>query len=164
MKLSTERIDVTSPLFGLPCACGSLRRATRVLTRVYDDALGPSGLEITQFGLLASIDRLGEATQRQLSVGLAMDTTTLTRTLGLLERRGWVVRSPGRDKRHRILRLTRTGRARLALARPLWHRAQRDVYAVIGQNTFETLTRMSHDIVAALHSAKGDHAARQRKK
>src|SRR5580765_4697241 len=112
MALSTQRIDVSTALFGLPCACGSLRRASRVVTRIYDEALRPSGLEIMQFGLMASLDRLGEATQRQLSVGFAMDSTTLTRTLGLLQRRGWIERRPGKDKRQRILRPTKQGLAR----------------------------------------------------
>jgi DNA-binding MarR family transcriptional regulator len=151
MTLSTARIDVSTALFGLPCACGSLRRATRVVTRIYDEALRPSGLEIMQFGLMASLDRLGEGTQRQLSVGFAMDSTTLTRTLGLLQRRGWIERKPGKDKRQRILRLTKHGRARLEKARPLWRKAQEDLYALIGKEAFETLTRVSHDIVAKLN-------------
>ena len=150
MALSTRRIDVSTALFGLPCACGSLRRASRVVTRIYDEALRPSGLEIMQFGLMASLDRLGEATQRQLSVGFAMDSTTLTRTLGLLQRRGWIERRPGKDKRQRILQLTKQGLARLEQARPLWRKAQEDLYALIGKDAFETLTRVSHEIVGIL--------------
>src|SRR5215470_12300323 len=151
MTLSTRRIDVSTELFGLPCACGSLRRASRVVTRIYDDALRPSGLQIMQFGLMASLDRLGEATQRQLSVGFAMDSTTLTRTLGLLQRRGWIERRPGSDKRQRILRLTKQGRARLEKARPLWRKAQEDLYVLIGKDAFETLTRVSHEVVGKLN-------------
>jgi DNA-binding MarR family transcriptional regulator len=153
MALSTRRIDVSTALFGLPCACGSLRRASRVVTRIYDEALRPSGLEIMQFGLMASLDRLGEATQRQLSVGFAMDSTTLTRTLGLLQRRGWIERRLGKDKRQRILRLTKQGLARLEHARPLWRRAQEDLYALIGKDAFETLTRVSHEVVDLLNPA-----------
>jgi DNA-binding MarR family transcriptional regulator len=151
MTLSTGRIDVSTALFGLPCACGSLRRASRVVTRIYDEALRPSGLEIMQFGLMASLDRLGQATQRQLSVGFAMDSTTLTRTLGLLQRRGWIERKPGKDRRQRILRLTSQGRARLEKARPLWRKAQQDLYALIGKEAFETLTRVSHEVVGKLN-------------
>jgi DNA-binding MarR family transcriptional regulator len=80
-----------------------------------------------------------------------MDSTTLTRTLGLLQRRGWIERKPAKDKRQRILRLTKQGRARLEKARPLWRKAQEDLYALIGKDAFETLTRVSHDIVAVLH-------------
>jgi DNA-binding MarR family transcriptional regulator len=155
LKASSRPFDVDASLFGLPCACGSVRRASRVLTRIYDDALRPSGLEVMQFGVMASIDRLGEASQRRLSIGLAIDSTTLTRALGLLERRGWIERRPGRDRRQRVLRLTRSGRARLAKARPYWRRAQEELNALIGSETFDTLTRVSHEIVTLLHSSTG---------
>ncbi|MGH8850121.1 MAG: hypothetical protein ACREYD_03915, partial [Casimicrobiaceae bacterium] len=39
------------------CACGRLRRAARALTQLYDDAMAPSGLRITQFSLLRTVAR-----------------------------------------------------------------------------------------------------------
>jgi hypothetical protein len=71
-------------LFDLPCACQNLRRVTRVVTRIYDQELRKAGFEITQFGLLTALAVTGEANQKRLSAGFAMDSTTLTRTLGLL--------------------------------------------------------------------------------
>jgi hypothetical protein len=38
--------------FETPCTCDTLRRATRAITAAYDAALAPSGLRITQFGIL----------------------------------------------------------------------------------------------------------------
>jgi len=73
-------------LFDLPCACQNLRRVTRVVTRIYDQELRKAGLEITQFGLLTALAATEEANQKRLSAGFAMDSTTLTRTLGLLRR------------------------------------------------------------------------------
>src|SRR5256884_2035832 len=43
-------------LFDLPCACQRLRRATRVVTRIYDQELAKAGIEITQYGLLTALD------------------------------------------------------------------------------------------------------------
>ena len=34
-----------------PCLCGALRKATRAVTRLYDDALRPSGMRIMQFAV-----------------------------------------------------------------------------------------------------------------
>src|SRR2546426_532488 len=85
-------------LFDLPCACQNLRRVTRVVTRVYDQELRKAGLEITQFGLLTALVATGEANQKQLSAGFAMDSTTLTRTLGLLRRQGWIRVRRGKDR------------------------------------------------------------------
>src|SRR5687768_15012389 len=82
-----------------PCVCNTLRRVTRAVTQLYDDVLRPSGLRVTQFGILAAIARLGEANLKQLEDALALDQTTLTRSLSLLERDGVIERAPHPDGR-----------------------------------------------------------------
>src|SRR6202048_4430601 len=84
-------------LFELPCACQNLRRLSRVVTRIYDHELRRADLEITQFGLLTALAAVGEANQKRLSAGFAMDSTTLTRTLGLLVKQGWGRGGRGKD-------------------------------------------------------------------
>jgi len=93
-------------LFDLPCACQNLRRVTRVVTRIYDQELRKAGLEITQFGLLTALAATEEANQKRLSARFVMDSTTLTRTLGLLLKQGWVRVRRGKDRRERLFRLT----------------------------------------------------------
>jgi DNA-binding MarR family transcriptional regulator len=97
---------------------------SRVVTQLYDDVLRPSGLRATQFSILAAIADLGEANLRQLESRLAIDQTTLTRSLNLLERDGVIGRAPHPDARIRAMRLTARGRRALESARPLWARAQ----------------------------------------
>src|SRR2546426_11705061 len=97
-------------LFDLPCACQNLRRVTRVVTRIYDQELRKTGLEITQFGLLTALAATGEANQKQLSAGFAMDSTTLTRTLGVLRRQGWVRVRRGMDRREGLFPLPQAGK------------------------------------------------------
>ena len=86
-------------LFDLPCACQNLRRVTRIVTRIYDQELRKAGFEITQFGLLTALATTGQANQKRLSAGFAMDSTTLTRTLAVLRKRGWVQVKAGKDRR-----------------------------------------------------------------
>jgi len=47
-----------------------------------------------------------------LSAGFAMDSTTLTRTLALLRKQGWIHVRPGKDKRERVFRLTEAGKGK----------------------------------------------------
>src|SRR5258707_15145386 len=108
-----QRADV---LFELPCACQNLRRLTRVVTRIYDQELRKAGLEITQFGLLTALAATGETNQKRLSAGLAMDSTTLTRTLGLIRKQGWVRVRRGKDRRGRLVCLTRAGKRQMTAA------------------------------------------------
>ena len=119
-------------LFDLLCACQDLRRATRVVTRIYDQELANAGIEITQFGLLTALDLTAEANQKRLSAGFAMDSTTLTRTLRLMVKQGWIRARRGRDKRERLFSLTRAGRRQLATAQPFWAAAQRRLRKELG--------------------------------
>ena len=72
----------------LPCACANLRRAARAVTRGYEAALKGTGLTPTQHTLLQALDLLGLSPQGALGELLAIDSTTLTRTLRPLERAG----------------------------------------------------------------------------
>ena len=120
-------------LFPLPCACQNLRRVTRVVTRIYDQELRRADLEITQFGLLTALATLGEANQKKLSAGLAIDSSTLTRTLGLLRKKGWVEVRRGKDRRQHFFRLTAAGKRQIAEARPRWERAERRLREELGE-------------------------------
>src|SRR5260370_18989337 len=109
MRSERPEMDPAAALFDLPCACQNLRRVTRVVTRIYDQELRKAGLEITQFGLLTALAATEEANQKRLSAGFAMDSTTLTRTLGLLRRQGWIRVRRGKDRRWRPVQPTTTG-------------------------------------------------------
>jgi DNA-binding MarR family transcriptional regulator len=128
-------------LFDLPCACQNLRRATRVVTRIYDQELAKAGIEITPFGLLTALDLTGEANQKRLSAGFAMDSTTLTRTLRLMLKQGWIRARRGKDKRERLFSLTRAGRRQLATAQPFWEAAQRRLRKELGEAGWTSMKR-----------------------
>jgi DNA-binding MarR family transcriptional regulator len=140
-------------LFELPCACQNLRRLTRIVTRIYDQELRKAGLEITQFGLLTALAATGEANQKRLSAGFMMDSTTLTRTLGLLRRQGWVRVRRGKDKRERLFRLTQAGQRQMAEAQRYWERAEQRLRGELGdagwQGMKQTVLRITEAAMAA---------------
>jgi DNA-binding MarR family transcriptional regulator len=126
-------------LLPLPCACANIRRLSRLVTRLYDAELRGSDLEVTQFGILSALNSLGKATHGQLARGLGMDSTTMTRVMGILDRRGWVARQPGADRRQRIYAITPDGVRRLDAARPAWRRAQQRASSLLGQDALAAL-------------------------
>jgi DNA-binding MarR family transcriptional regulator len=138
----------TSPAV-LPCACANLRRASRAVTQLYDDALRETGLRVTQFTLLQALSLAGELTQGELSEFLAIDSTTLTRTLRPLEDRGWIHSRPGQDRRERHWAITAAGRARLTKARPAWEAVQRRMRTRVGGDRLSSLFDDLALIVAA---------------
>jgi DNA-binding MarR family transcriptional regulator len=128
----TSGDNPANALFELPCACQNLRRLTRITTRIYDQELKKSGLEITQFGLLTALAKTGEINQKRLSAGFAMDSTTLTRTLGPLRKKGWVQVKRGKDRRERLFTLTRAGERQLVEAQPYWEMAEQRLRRTLG--------------------------------
>ena len=109
------------------CMCLSLRMTTRALSQIYDDALRPVGLRVTQFSLLRSIARLQPVTFQRLSETLVLDQTTLPRSLRVLEKEGLIRIERGEDRRERLASLTAKGKTTLAAALPVWRRAQEEV-------------------------------------
>ena len=108
----------------LDCACASLRRAARAVTRAYESELRNSKLRVTQFTLLQVLERMGTSPQSALGELLALDSTTLSRTLRPLARAGWIREGKGTDQREVRWSLTPGGRRLLARAKPAWQRAQ----------------------------------------
>jgi DNA-binding MarR family transcriptional regulator len=145
--------DVSKSLFPLPCACQSLRRLTRVVTRIYDRELRKANIEITQFGLLTALAILGEANQKTLSAGFAMDSTTLTRTLALLRKKRWIDVKPGTDRRERVFRLTAAGKKQMAAARPHWEAAERRLRKALGPQAFEEMRSVVSEATIAAAAA-----------
>jgi DNA-binding MarR family transcriptional regulator len=102
------------------------------VTRLYDQELHKAGIEITQFGLLTALAVVGEANQKTLSAGFAMDSTTLTRTLAVLRKQGWIQVRPGKDRRERVFRLTPAGKRQIADAQPHWQAAEQRLQKTLG--------------------------------
>jgi len=134
----------------LPCACASLRRAARALTQNYEEALRPVGLRSSQFTLLQALDLTGEITQGDLARVLAMDSTTLTRTLATMARSGWVARRHGKDRREWRFRLTTAGADQLKRAYPHWQRAQTEMRKKLGKSRWEALQQIADEVTSAL--------------
>jgi DNA-binding MarR family transcriptional regulator len=134
----------------LPCMCASIRRASRALTQIYDEALRPLGLRATQFTVLQALSRTGEVSQGELGRILAMDSTTLTRTLDIMARHGWIRKQRGQDRRERRLRLGKTGHEKFRRALPAWERAQAQVRRRIGDAGWRELlnstTKLANDV------------------
>ena len=114
------------------CACFGLRKAARVVTQMYDEALRPSGLGAAQFNLLVAVALMEAPTITRLAGVLAMDPTTLLRNLAPLARDKLINVDPGDDRRTRIVTLAEAGHAALARALPLWRRAQGRIVQHLG--------------------------------
>ena len=128
--------------YAAQCCLGyHTRRAQRVLTTMYDQALEPAGIRSTQFTLMNAIELLHIPTINQLSEALIIDRTTLTRNLRLLENSGYIKIQPGRDRREKAITLTQEGKKTLKQALTLWKEIHHQVQELVGEERFERLLR-----------------------
>jgi DNA-binding MarR family transcriptional regulator len=145
-----HRVIATSP-----CACTALRKASRAVSRLYDDRLAKYGMTITQFALLRHLSRAKRLPLSRLADLLVMERTSLYRTLGPLERQGWISVEPAKSGRTKIALLTDAGIAAMESATGAWEVAQNDIIQAIGVPdlaALETQLRRLVSISSALMS------------
>jgi DNA-binding MarR family transcriptional regulator len=128
------------------CICINLRRAARVMSHLYDEALAESGLKITQFSLLREIERSEPVPITALADAMELDRTTLARNLTPLERKRFLTLAAGDDQRVTEVRLTSAGRAAIAHALPMWERAQAHIGAKLQPARLSQLRRIVEDV------------------
>lgn len=118
-----------------PCVCISTRKAANALTNLYDEALEKSGIKVTQYSLLKTIDRSSEITINELSKLTKLNRTTLTRNLAILES-GELIEliSDPEDLRKSVVRLTKMGEKALKKAQTSWEEVQKKAKKVLGKD------------------------------
>lgn len=124
------------------CACTRVRRAARVLTSLYDEALTSTGLNIAQFAVLRATARLNGPNLSELSAEMALDRSTLGRNVLVLQRLGLLDISSGDDLRARRLTLTDRAQRLVDLCLPLWEAAQHQVERRLGKQGVATLLEL----------------------
>src|SRR5690348_14076476 len=122
------------------CLCLHVQRAARALARHFDEAFKPLGITHGQYSLLNSLNRPQPASMTSVATLLAMDRTTLTANLKLLERKGLVTVATNKDdKRSRLLSLTAAGKALLKEAAPIWKKEHGAIERLLDKPTPDQL-------------------------
>jgi DNA-binding MarR family transcriptional regulator len=130
--------------------CAGLRRASRALTQFYEEELRSVGLRSSQFTVLQVLSFVGELTQGELGRILAMDSTTLTRTLRIMSRHGWISKRRGADRREWRLRLSKAGELQFRRALPLWEKVQTRLRLQLGEGQWDALTKLIDNVTNAV--------------
>jgi len=130
----------------LPCLCSSFRRTARALSQVYEEAMRPTGLRITQFTVLQTLARTGEVKQGRLGEILVMDSTSLTRTLRIMRQQGWIAERRGEDQRERWLKLSKAGETKLKIATASWEKVQARLQAKLGESGWKSLMQWTNQV------------------
>src|SRR5436309_2855696 len=92
------------------CAAGTLRRASRSVSRLYDHRLARAGVTSTQFSILRALERHAEPVPLSaLAEEQVLERTSLYRALDPLIREGLVTLAAGNGRRAKVAALTTMG-------------------------------------------------------
>jgi len=114
------------------CASFNFRRTARAVTKLYDEALQPAGIRSTQFTILVGVLKVQPVPIGRLGEILVIDRSTLTRSLRLLQKEGFLTVSKRGEKRQRFVSVTPKGEEALARAIPVWREIQARFVNTIG--------------------------------
>src|SRR5215208_4128365 len=123
------------------CVAVRLRMLNRVVTNVYDDALRPLDLKVSQMNILVAAAKMGTARPTEVCEHLHLDVSTLSRNVERMRARGWLEVVPDADGRSQPFCLTLQGRKLLERAMPAWSEAQQQVKRVLGDGFVEQLNQ-----------------------
>jgi len=123
------------------CIAVRLRLLNRVVTNLYDDALRPLGLKVSQVNILVVAAKLGLARPAQVCDILQLDTSTLSRNVERMVAKGWLEVVPGEDARTQPFRLTAQGRRLVEKAVSAWEEAQRQATELLGDEGMALLDK-----------------------
>ncbi len=123
------------------CIAVRLRMLSRGVTRIYNQALRPYGLMVSQMNILVAVSCLGEARQQEVCQALHLEKSTLSRDVGRMRSQGWLEEIRSADGRASLLRITRAGKRLLEKAAPAWQRAQEQATALLGEREVAAIGR-----------------------
>lgn len=134
------------------CLATRVRQLSRIVTRVYDDAMRPLGITASQYTLLAQLASRDGITAVEIGGDLDIEKSTLSRNLKRLLALGHIIMDPPAGRRGRGLHLTPKGQVVLKDAFPIWQEAQRKTTAIMGQDSralLDGLLSQAEKLVAA---------------
>jgi len=142
-----DNLKEMSKVTGKACVCFNLRKASRLLSQVYDQVLKPTGIKVTQFSLMMAVAGNRGLTIGKLARPLGMDRTTLSRNARILENKGLIEIGEGEDRREQIFNLTEKGILLLLEVIPIWEEVQKKLAEKMGDKRLNELLSDLRDLV-----------------
>jgi DNA-binding MarR family transcriptional regulator len=143
--MGRERVKLDAAEVIRDCIATRLRMANRVITKVYDDALRPYGLKVSQLAMLVLAEDRGLIRQTEVGAELQLDDSTLSRNLELMRAKGWLDEVSADDARVHSYRLTEEGRTLFGKAIPAWRYAQAEAQRLLGDAGVQALRQFARE-------------------
>src|SRR3954465_2163681 len=139
--METEEMQAMIDKIAEECVAVRLRMLNRVITNIYDNALRPLDLKVSQMNILVAAAKMGTARPLEVCEYLHLDVSTLSRNVERMKARGWLEVVPDDDGRSQPFQLTLQGRKLLERAVPAWREGQQEVTQLLGDGFGHQLDR-----------------------
>lgn len=144
LKRGTKPCDVIAR----SCIVVRLRMLNREVTGIYDRALRPLGVKVSQVNVLTAIAKLEPVVPGVIAELLRIEKSTLSRNVERMRASGWIQILSGDDDRSHQLEITPTGNRLLAKTLPLWKQAQKDAAGLLGKDLVQAVIAATDGIWA----------------
>jgi DNA-binding MarR family transcriptional regulator len=142
MKRKTSTPELLDRVAG-ECIAVRVRLINRVITALYDEALRPHGVRVSQGNILVAVAKRGEARPAEVCRMLRIEKSTLSRDVELMKKAGWLVSEPPDGGRNQTLRVTPEGLKLLGKVQPAWEKAQTEARSLIGDAGVDALHQIA---------------------
>lgn len=116
------------------CIAVRVRMLSRVVTSIYDEALRPLDLKVSQVSILIAVAKMDVARPAVVCDRLQLDVSTLSRSVERMKARGWLEAVSDEDRRAQPFQLTAKGKRLLKQAIPKWQVAQEKAKRILGDD------------------------------
>ncbi len=131
------------------CLAVRMRLLNRTVTNIFDKALRPLGIKVSQLNVLVVVAKRAPVSPTEVGRVLHLEKSTLSRNVERIQRRGWIEVAAGKDGRSHLLQVTVKGRRLLEKAHPLWQQAQGKAREVLGESGAKAVERAAGRVWSA---------------
>ncbi len=148
--MKSDTLTSTVETIASECLAVRIRLLNRTVTNIFDQALRPLGVKVSQLNVLMVVAKLGPVSPGAVARRLNMEKSTVSRNVDRMRTRGWLKVSEGDSGRKQILELGSAGRKLIEESVPLWKKAQAQTEAVLGQQGARSIHRAANIVWAQL--------------
>jgi DNA-binding MarR family transcriptional regulator len=136
----------------LDCVCYEIRKTARFVINYYDAALRDADLKSNQFLILVAVAYLKSPNFTKLADFVGIDQSTLARNLVTVEKQKLVSVKPGKNRREKLISLTKKGEQKIEKSFPLWKKAHGRLVGGIGAARWSEIQNELHGVVGLTKS------------
>lgn len=151
--MKSESLDKTVDTIASECIAVRMRMLNRVVTKMFDDALRPLGIKVSQLNILMVVAKRGPVSPAEVGRVLHLEKSTLSRNSERIMKRGWIEVLDDTNARNHLLQLTPKGSRLIEKARPLWSKAQKKTRKVLGETVAKAIQRAANRVWSADQAA-----------